>query len=177
MCSSLPVRQIAYFVPDVRVAALEHHRLFGSGPYYVADHIPLRRAVHRGEERMLDHSSAYGQCGDVMIEFVQQNNAGPSAFHDLYPEGEARCGMHHVAVFVDDLKTEMRRYEEAGMATALYAEMNDGFAFAMMDASASLGHMIELYEPAPQLTGFYEMVADAARNYDGANPVRTIQFS
>ena len=112
-----------------------------------------------------------------MIEFVQQNNAGPSAFHDLFPQGGTRSCLHHVAMFVDDLKAEMLRYEEAGMEIALYAEMNDGFAFAMMDVSASLGHMIELYEPVAQLTGFYAMVAKAARNYDGADPVRTIQFS
>ncbi|MFD2136543.1 hypothetical protein ACFSLT_18030 [Novosphingobium resinovorum] len=86
----LPIRQIAYFVPDVRAAARAHSAAFGSGPYYVADHIALTRAVHRGVERELDHSSAYGQWGEVMIEFCQQNNPGPSAFHDLYPEGSGR---------------------------------------------------------------------------------------
>ena len=35
--ASHPVRQIAYFVGDVRVAALAHHRQFGSGPFFVAE--------------------------------------------------------------------------------------------------------------------------------------------
>lgn len=99
----LPVRQLAYFVPDVRDAALAHHEMFGSGPYFVADNIPLRASVHRSESRLLDHSSAYGQWGTVMIEFVQQNTPGPSAFHDIYPEGSGRYGFHHVALFVDDV--------------------------------------------------------------------------
>lgn len=172
----LPVRQIAYFVADVRTAALAHHRRFGSGPYFVAEHIPLRKAVHRGIESTLDHTSAYGQWGKVMVEFVQQNNPGPSAFHDLYPEGSARSGLHHLAVFVDDLPAAIARFNAAGCETALYAEMNDGFPFAMIDLVAETGHMLELYQPLPRLTEFYDFVARAAEGFDGNDPVRTISM-
>lgn len=171
-----PIRQIAYFVPDVGAAARRHMEMFGSGPYFLAEHIPLARCRYRGREARLDHSSAYGQWGDVMIEFVQQNNPGASAFHDLYPEGSGRQGLHHVALFVDDLEAGRRAYEAQGFATALLAEMNDGFAFAMMDAVESYGHMIELYEPVPVLTDFYALVAEAARGFDGADPIREIAF-
>ena len=34
----------------------------------------------------------------------------------------------------------------------------------------------ELYQPVPSLTGFYDMVAAAAKKFDGSNPVRTIKF-
>ena len=101
--STLPVRQVAYFVPDVRVAALHHPKLFGSGPYFVADNIPLRAATRRGVEYTLGHSSAYGQWGEVMIEFVQQNNSSPSAFHEEYAEGSGRFGFHHIAISVEDV--------------------------------------------------------------------------
>ena len=172
----LPVRQIAYFVPDVRAAALDHHRRFGSGPYFVADNIPLRHSLHRGAPQPLDHSSAYGQWGGVMLEFVQQNNPGPSAFHDMYPEGSGRTGIHHVALFVDDVKEELARLNADGFETAFYGEMNDGFAFAFADTVAAYGHMLELYTPVPSLTGFYGMVARAAEGFDGTDPVRTIRF-
>lgn len=172
----LPVRQIAYFVADVRVAALEHHLQFGSGPYFVADHIPLSVSQHRGIDRPFDHSSAYGQWGPLMIEFVQQNNAGPSACHDLYPEGSGRFGLHHLAVFVDDIHAEIARHEKQGRAIGLYAEMADGFPFAMIDMVAERGHFLELYEPRPSLIGFYDMVARKAEAWDGTDPVRTISF-
>ena len=174
--TSLPIRQIAYFGPDARAAALRHSQEFGSGPYFVAEHIPLRRAVHRGVERTLDHTSAYGQWGEVMVEFVQQNNPGPSAFHDMYPEGSGRSGVHHVALFVDDIHASIAAHNARGRETALYAEMNDGFPFAMIDARSEYGHMIELYQPLAQLTGFYGMVATAAKGWDGRDPVRTIKF-
>ncbi|MFN4136580.1 MAG: VOC family protein [Novosphingobium sp.] len=173
----LPVRQIAFFVEDVRAAALAHHRLYGSGPFFVADNIPLARAVHRGVERPLDHTSAYGQWGEVMVEFVAQNNPGPSPFRDLYPEGSGRWGMHHLAIFVDDVDAAIARFAAAGAACALRAEMTDGFVFAFADTSATLGAMTELYTPTTSLLDFYAMVAQAARDWDGGRPVRTIRIS
>ncbi len=161
-----PIRQVAYFCADVRAAAAAHHAAFGSGPFFVADNIPVARSVHRGVERVLDHSSAYGQWGEVMIEFVQQNNAGPSPFRDLYPEGSGRYGIHHVAVFVDDVDAALAEFESQGAPCAMRAEMADGFVFAFADTTATLGHMIELYSPRPSLLGFYAMIADAAK--DGA---------
>ena len=162
--SARAIRQVAYFCADVRLAAQAHHAAFGSGPFFVADNIPVARAVHRGTERPLDHTSAYGQWGDVMIEFVAQNNPGPSPFHDLYPEGSGRYGIHHVAVFVDDVDAALADFAARGAPCALRAEMADGFVWAFADTSATLGHMTELYAPTPSLIGFYAMVADAAKN-------------
>jgi hypothetical protein len=161
----LPIRQIAYFVPDVRAAAQAHSAAFGSGPYYVADHIALTRAVHRGVERELDHSSAYGQWGEVMIEFCQQNNPGPSAFHDLYPEGSGREGLHHVALFVDNLDAAVADFTGRGATLALDARMTDGFRYVFLDTIATYGHMLELYEPTDNLKGFYEYVRRKAGDF------------
>lgn len=169
-----PIRQVAYFVPDVVSAARDHSRLFRSGPYFVAEHIPLRKVLHYGRDATLDHTSAYGQWGEVMVEFVQQNNAGPSAFHDLYPEGTGRFGLHHVALIVDSLAQARSYFASAGLDEALYAEMNDGFAFVMIDDVVRHGHMVELYEGVPALTRFYAMVKNAAIGFDGADPIRSI---
>lgn len=168
---------MAYFCKDVRKAAQAHHAAFGSGPYFVADNIPLASAVHRGIERVLDHTSAYGQWGEVMIEFVQQNNPGPSPFHDLYPEFSGRYGLHHVALWVDDVDGAIDRFAALGAPCALRAQMNDGFVFAFADTSMTLGHMTELYAPEPALTEFYAMVAGAAASYAGGELITPIAFS
>jgi hypothetical protein len=170
----LPVRQIAYFVDDIRVAAQEHNRRFGSGPYFVIDHVPLARSEHRGVAQPLDHSSAYGQWGDVMIEFVQQHNPEPSAYHDLYPRGSGRFGLHHLATFVPDLDAAIASYNRDGMPLAQYAVTTTRTAFAFIDAVARCGHMLELYEPSQALTGFYAMVAGAAQGWDGSDALRSL---
>jgi catechol 2,3-dioxygenase-like lactoylglutathione lyase family enzyme len=169
-----PVRQIAYFVNDAAAAARKHHEIHGSGPYFVASNIPLSLCRYYGEPAHCDHTSAYGQWGEVMIEFVQQNSTDPSCFTDLFPNG--RQGLHHIALFVDDLAEAISGFEDAGHPTALYAEVPSGQAFAMMDCVADLGHFIELYEPTEGLLGFYELVRNSARNWNGGEPVRAFSF-
>ena len=169
-----PVRQLAYFVPDAVEAARIHARRFGSGPFFVARHVPLESSIHRGKERTFDHSSAYGQWGDVMLEFVQQHGDDPSACHDIYPFGSGRYGLHHTAVFVEELDAAIAAFEADGMPLVQLSETTGGSRFAFADATATLGHMIELYEPSDLLTGFYAMVADAAKERDGADVIREL---
>jgi catechol 2,3-dioxygenase-like lactoylglutathione lyase family enzyme len=174
--ASLPVRQIAYFCADAREAARRHSELFGSGPYFLAENIPLARAVYRGADADLDHTSAYGQWGDVMIEFVQQNNRGDSAFHDLYPEGSGKYGLHHIALFADDAELEVKKWSERGFQAVFKGVMADGFTFFFIDTVEMNGHMVEIYEDEPRLVGFYDYVRKAAENWDGSDVVRTIRL-
>jgi len=46
----------------------------------------------------------------------------------------------------------------------------------MVDAVARFGHMIELYQGVATLTGFYDMVKNAAQGFTGADPIRHIKF-
>ncbi len=174
IAAGLAIRQVAYFVPDIEAAARAHTAQFDSGPFFVFRNVPLNSSIHRGVEQRFDHSSAYGQWGDVMIEFVQQHGDESSAMHDLYPAGSGRFGLHHMAVFVDQLDAAISDFEERGLALAQLSQTNDGTRFAFVDGSASFGHMIELYEPSDALLGFYRMVRDASANWDGSNPIRNL---
>lgn len=153
--------QIAYFVDDVRTAAENWSRLRGAGPFIVMDNIPLTSVRYRGSPAQLDHSSAYGQLGDIMIELVQQNNPGPSAFRDMFADGQS--GLHHMAQFAGDLELELDYYRKQGFEIALTAQAGD-VSFAFVDTRQSLGHMVELYQDCNAVRGFYAMVADIARS-------------
>jgi hypothetical protein len=169
---ALPVRQLAYKVNDLEAAAAAHHSRFGSGPFLVLRHVALASSVHRGVERPFDHSSAYGQWGGVMVELVVQHNPDDSALHDMFPHREGAEGLHHAALFVDDLAAAIARFEAEGAPLAQLSVTQTGTAFAFVDTRAQLGHMLELYEPTAQLTGFYAMVAEAARGWDGRDLLR-----
>ncbi|MBA4007199.1 MAG: hypothetical protein C0486_00245 [Erythrobacter sp.] len=170
----LAVRQLAYKVNDLEAAAAAHHRRFGSGPFFVLRHVALASSVHRGVERAFDHSSAYGQWGGVMVELVVQHNPDDSALHEMFPYGSGAEGLHHAALFVDDLEAEIARFAAEGAPLAQLSVTSGGTAFAFVDTRSSLGHMLELYEPTAQLTGFYDFVADAAKGWDGREPVREL---
>lgn len=170
----LPVRQLAYKVNDLEAAVAAHHRAFGSGPFFVLRHVALASSMHRGVERAFDHSSAYGQWGSSMVELVVQHNPDPSALHDMFPWGSGREGLHHAALFVDDLEGEIARFAAEGVPLAQLSVTAGGTAFAFVDTRASLGHMLELYEPTEQLAGFYDFVAAASQGWDGRDLLREL---
>jgi hypothetical protein len=162
--------QVAYHVPDPVVAAERCARDYGWGPFVLLEHIALERSLHRGTPRPFDHTSAYGQAGDVMVELITQHDDTPSALRDLYAQHQS--GVHHVACFVDDLRAELQRFRDRGVAVALDARTSTGVDFAMVDLSDELGHMLELYEPGEDLRRFYAHVRKLADGWTGERPVR-----
>ncbi len=166
-----PPVQIAYAVVDAHDAARKWVEGFGAGPFFIAEHIPVTNVVHRGTPAVFDHTSAYGQWGEIMVELVQDHGEGPSAVRDLYAPGES--GLHHVAYFVDDLDEATAELAKRGFPLAMSAEARGETRFHFVDAVAELGHFLELYELSPELKSFYEKVRDEAIGWDGSNPIRT----
>jgi hypothetical protein len=162
--------QVAYHVPDPVEAAERCAREFGWGPFVLLEHVALERSLHRGTPKPFDHTSAYGQAGEVMVELITQHDDTPSALRDLYAAHET--GIHHVACFVDDLPAELQRFRDRGVAIALEARTLSGVDFAMVDLSAQLGHMLELYEPGDDLRRFYAHVRKLADGWTGERAVR-----
>lgn len=166
-----PPVQIAYAVGDVRTAAARWVDR-GAGPFFVRDHIPVSNARVFGAQAEFDHSSAYGQWGDVMIELICEHlHDGKRASGQGPLVGVS--GVHHMAFFVDAFADSADALTNAGYAEALYAEAG-GMSFGFFDARDELGHFIEIYERPPRLAAFYAMVRDAASEWDGTNPVRTL---
>jgi hypothetical protein len=170
-----PYSQIAYFVPDVRAAALEHHRNYGSGPFYVADDVVLPFCEYRGVPAKLNISSAFGQWGDMQVEFMQQNDDAPSIFHDVFPARSGRYGVHHLAFIIDDLWAVAKSFEQEGHPIALHAKMANGIEALLIDTIQSNGHMMELYEPTPPLVELYDFIRDQSIGFDGTDPVRLFE--
>lgn len=167
-----PPVQIAYAVTDVREAASRWAFERGVGPFFVIERIPVTDVLYRGTPAVFDHSSAYGHWGGLMVELICDHSVGPSPVSDVV--GPGGQGLHHVAHVVADFGAATSALEVAGYEQALYANTEAGLAFAFHDATTALGHMIEVYEGTPRLRAFYAMVAAAAANWDGSDPVRVI---
>jgi hypothetical protein len=165
--------QIAYHVPDPEQAAHGFARSHGWGPFFLFEHIPLSRCVYRGAMTVFDHSSAYGQAGDLMIELITQHDDTPSVLRELYASNEV--GVHHMAHFVPNLAESLDRIRAAGGEIALDACTATGTSFAMLDTVRELGHMVEVYEAQGDLLKFYRYVRRAAEGWNGAEPLRRLR--
>jgi hypothetical protein len=165
--SHLDIVQIAYHVTDVREAAARMHRQFGAGPFILSENILLESAEHRGVATDFVHTSAYGQWGKVMVELVSQEDENPNTpFRDMYTKDQE--GLHHTAIFVDHFDTAVSQFGDSGLALATRCKTKTGgVEFGFIDATATLGHMIEIYESSPTLLGFYELVRVMSIDWDG----------
>jgi catechol 2,3-dioxygenase-like lactoylglutathione lyase family enzyme len=170
LVSPVTVVQVAYHVPDPIAAARDYALKFGWGPFFYFEHIALSSCLYRGAAARFDHSSAYGQAGDLMIELITQHDDTPSVLRDLYAANSV--GVHHVARFVPNLPEALARANADGVEVALDACTATGTRFAMLDTSKQLGHMIELYEGVGDMLRFYRFVRRAAEGWNGADPLR-----
>jgi Glyoxalase/Bleomycin resistance protein/Dioxygenase superfamily len=148
-----PPVQIAYSVADVDDAAALWQSRFGAGPFVLRRHIELSNVRISGAPGTFDHSSAYGQWGDIMVELVQQHT----------PAIGAPIGIHHCAYFVEDLDGAQRALIDAGFPELLWAQVaGSSTAFAYHDARPTLGHLIEVYVGTPRLREFYVHIRSLA---------------
>ena len=165
--------QLAYHAPDIKKTAQFWSDKFGAGPFYLLELIQLRECLYRGTAAPFNHSSAYGQLGDMMIELIHQHDDHPSPVRDMYDA--QREGLHHAAVFVDDIDAALSKAASKDMACALDATTKDGdVRFVMVDARKSYGHMLEFYERTAVLTKFYNFIRRQSQGWDGREFLRKL---
>ncbi len=168
-----PVVQWAWHAPDIETAACDFAKELEAGPFFQLSHIALSSSLYRGSLTSFDHSSAYGQYGDLMIELIHQHDDVPSAIRDMYDAQSP--GWHHAAVFVDDVKASLEDANGLGMACVLDAYTEDGVRFAMIDARKRYNLVIEFYEPVEKLIKFYGFIRKKAIGWSGEAPLRTLE--
>ncbi len=163
--------QIAYHVADPEGEAVRCARDHGWGPFFLMEHIPLELCRYRGRPGAFDHTSAYGQAGELMVELITQHGEGPSVLRDMYAPGE--IGLHHVAYFIPNLGEALATTRARGLEIALEARTS-GVEFAMVDARREVGHMLEFYEARTELQRFYAYVRRKSEGWNGADPLRRL---
>jgi catechol 2,3-dioxygenase-like lactoylglutathione lyase family enzyme len=166
------VVQFAIHAPSIETFARRWSNEMGAGPFYLLEHIALAKSLYRGVPARFDHSSAYGQLGDIMIELIHQHDDAPSAVRDMFAAHEA--GLHHAAIFVDDIDAAVREAGRRGMAITLDAETADGVRFVMADARVPYGCMLEFYEPLGALKKFYAFVRRKSEGWDRKDYLRKL---
>ena len=169
MISLGPPVQIAYAVSDIFRGVDKWIKDFGAGPFFIAEHIPIKNVIYRGHPSELDITVAYGQWGEIMIELVQDNGEGPSIIRDLYPP--QKSGLHHLAYFVNDMDLVSAKLVEEGYVLAMSGQAGEN-RFQFFDAISEMGHFLEIYEPIESLKFLYERVRSASINWDGSDPLR-----
>jgi hypothetical protein len=165
-----PIMQIA-FVPDDFDAALTHWTtVMGVGPFFLLENIALEGMQYRGAPSDCVFTLALAYWGDIQVELIRQENDAPSIYRDL-PNGGA---MHHVCVLTDDIAAAKERAIAAGAELLVEAKVGEDGGVIYVDCGGYPGGIVEVLQPASGTDGFFAMIRDAARTWDGSDPVRRL---
>jgi hypothetical protein len=163
--------QVCWVVNDIDAAMEKWQRSASIGPFYIFRHPDIQDFRYRGNPGKLDMSVAIAQAGNVQIELIQQHDDRPSAYRDVYAPGQE--GMHHICGFAADYDAELERYRLQGLSIA-HSGLAGDMRFCYVDTRSRMGCMTELLEERKFMRDMFRLIADAARDWDGTNPVRTL---
>ena len=161
----------AYVVENIEATARRLAQQLGAGPFFLVENVPLENVTSRGEPAEFAHHSAFGCCGGDPIELMEIVRLVPERVVGRF--AGARPRVHHVAwavppAAVEDLRREL---EERGLPQYLSAQLGE-LEITLHDASASLGHDVEIHVDSQALRDFFQMVREGAEGWDGSEPLR-----
>jgi catechol 2,3-dioxygenase-like lactoylglutathione lyase family enzyme len=165
---------VAYLVEDIEETVDRLVEQLGAGPFFHLERVPLENVSSRGEPAQFIHHSAFGLCGDGPIELMQTVDLAPARVENRFAAPRPR--VHHLGYVVSpeevaDLRSSL---DERGVPEYLRSEFG-GAVTTLHDASSSLGHDLEIHADNEGLRGFFGMVRSAASDWDGSQPLRTVE--
>ena len=167
-----PIIQNGYVVRDLE-ASLHHwtHKC-GVGPFFLLEHIIFAKLMFRGQPTKIDMTAAIAYWGDVQIELIFQHDDSPSIYTEFSrSKGE---GLQHVGVMTDSVEGQLAELAKVGIQPTQWGHTGAGVHFAYVDTDFHPGGMIEIVESGPAITTFFNMAREAARGWNGRDPVRRL---
>jgi catechol 2,3-dioxygenase-like lactoylglutathione lyase family enzyme len=164
----------AYVVDDIAATVNRLVDQLGAGPFFLVESVPLENVLSRGEPAEFVHNSAFGYCGGGAIELMEAVSLAPERVEKGF--SGPRPGIHHVAYAVPPTEVAGLRssLDQRGMSQYLSAQLGE-VDMTFHDASAALGHDIEIHVDCEGLRDFFEMVSGGAEGWDGSEPLRPVE--
>jgi methylmalonyl-CoA/ethylmalonyl-CoA epimerase len=164
----------AYLVEDIEVTVDRLVDQLGAGPFFLIESVPLDNVLSRGEPAEFVHNSAFGYCGGGAIELIEAVRLAPERVEKAFSAPRPR--IQHVGYVVAptevaDLRSSL---DERGLSEYLSSQLGEAIT-TLHDASAVLGHDIEIHAHNDGLRDFFDMVGGAARGWDGSEPLRAVE--
>ena len=144
--------QEAYFVNSVDEAAEKWARDFGAGPFFAVRNQGTEEFTYRGTDIEAEVNYAFGYLGDMMIQFIDQNNDTPSIYRDMFARGEE--GFHHFGYIVSEYGAERQRLLSAGYDLATELKV-DGVNAAYFDTRETNGVFTEIHGDPMHMLGLF----------------------
>ncbi|MDH4580743.1 VOC family protein [Pseudomonas sp. BN415] len=167
------IAQNGYVVKDIK-AAMDHWiNVLGVGPWFYIEEVPTDYFRHRGVDSGMKFSAALANSGDLQIELIQQLNDEPSMYKEFLDAGNE--GMQHVAYWVTNYDEVYNNALAAGLKVGHEGQIGGPQGrFSYFDTELHQGTVVELSDISGQKGKYFEMIKEAALNWDGKDPIRKV---
>lgn len=166
-----PIFQMAYLPADFDAAIRYWTQTVGAGPFFIMENIRLADMTYRGAPSDAVFSAAWGYWGDMQIELIRAENDAPSIYTGEYA---VKDRLHHVCVAVDDINAARAALQAAGATILIEGKVGESGAVIYADAGGGPGNIIEYVKLMEGGAELFAMMRDAARNWDGSDPLRRL---
>jgi hypothetical protein len=164
------IRQLGFVVEDIEAAMHHWATVIGVGPWFYAPSVPVQNFQYRGKPSGMVLSVALANSGPLQIELVQQRNDEPSIYRDFVRAG--KLGLQHVAYWTEDYDGVMARAAAAGLFPVMSGDVGAHGRYCYFDTELHPGSVVELSETVGPKGKMFRLIRDAAREWDGRDPVR-----
>jgi len=166
-----PVGQLAYLPQDFDAAVKYWTETMGVGPFYLMENVALGDCKYKGVPTGAVFSIAIAYWGDVQIELIRAENTEPSIYVGEYAVTDR---LHHICIFVDSIEEARTACAEAGAEILVEGTVGADGAVIYVDGGNGPGHVIELLQNMTGADAIFQMIKDAGKGWDGAEPLRKL---
>jgi hypothetical protein len=166
------VRQVGYVVADIERAMKHWSEVLGVGPWFYKEDVGTTEFRYFGKESAPPKLSiALANSGNLQIELIQQRDDAPSLYLDtLKRQGE--CAQHLAYWTLDCFDEWTKDLLARGFVEGHAGKMGQRGRFAYFVHSDLPGGMIEISELTGGKGEYFEEIAKAATEWDGASAIR-----
>jgi hypothetical protein len=165
-----PFTQIGYVVRDLDETVASWLRL-GIGPWFVLRDL-RQDSFYRGVPCSVPFSVAFSNNGELQIEVICQTDDTPSVFTEFLQSG--RESVQQLAWSVSDFDATVAAAEAAGWPEVWSGGGGDIPHYAYFEPSGAPAPVIEITELTEGTAAMAKVIRDAAANWDGTDPIRTL---
>jgi len=167
------IAQIAFATRDIRASIDYFAEQLGIGPWFLIERSAFKTCRYRGRSCEVELSAAFANSGGMEFELMQLiRDDGQSMWRDALAAGFGREALHHWCIWPDDYDGTLGRAFAMGYAAVQDGETARG-RFAYLQRVSDADHILELTESTPGRRAFQKLVADAGRDWDGRERVRS----
>ncbi|NGO52595.1 VOC family protein [Allomesorhizobium camelthorni] len=165
-----PIRQLGYVVDDIEAAMAHWHEVMGVGPWFYNPKVPIEDYRYEDKSYEVHNSVALANSGPLQVELIQTRNDAPSMYRDFMRAGHR--GLQHVAYWTQTYDADLARMEARGFRRKMSGKVGANGRFCYFDREAHPGTVIELSEVLGPKGRMFDMIREAAQDWNGKDPVR-----